>query len=101
MLSLIFNAIIFAIVGVGLVEFSKSLIPATANVSITTKTIISFVIEVVVAILGVLAFAEGTIVAKIATVVATVGIAQVGYETVVKFIKKLTEFLKSKITVSK
>lgn len=99
MLSLIFNAIVFAIVGCGIVELVKN-IPAISNVGTIAKTIISLVIELIVAVLGVLAFSDGTVIAKIATVIATVGIAQIGYETVVKFIKKLTEFLKSKVTKS-
>lgn len=95
MLNLIFNAIVFAFVAVGVVELLKGFIPDTVGTK--AKAIIALAVELVVAILGAFAFSgDATVVAKIATVVATVGIAQVGYETVVKLITKLTAFLKSK-----
>lgn len=97
MLNVILNSIIFAIIGVGLVEFLKGILPETLGFK--AKVIIALVVELLVAIFGAWAFSgDATIIAKIATVVATVGIAQLGYETVVKFITKLTEFLKSKIS---
>lgn len=97
MLNLVFNAIAFSVVAVGVVELLKGFIPDT--VGSKAKAIIALVVELVVAILGAFAFSgDATVIAKIATVVATVGIAQVGYETVVKLITKLTAFLKSKIT---
>lgn len=93
---------VLSTVSIGWLELIKSLIPVFSKVNSTIKTIISIVIELIVAILGVIAFGKSGntvgIIYDVMVVVLTVGFAQVGYETSVKFIKKLTDFLKSKIT---
>lgn len=94
MLSAVLSAVVLAAVAVGLVEVIKNFLPSSINTIV--KTIISVVVEVVIAVLGVLIFPEATLPANIAVVVGAVGLAQVFYSTILAWITKLKDFLKSK-----
>lgn len=93
---------ILSTASVGILEVIKSLVPIISKTNGIVKTIISVVIELVVAILGTIVFGKSGnitgIIYDIVVVLLVIGFAQIGYETFVKFIKKLTDFLKSKVT---
>lgn len=95
-------SLILGAASVGILEVVKNLIPAISKANAVVKTIISIVIELIVAILGVVVFGKSGnvtgIIYDVVVVLLVIGFAQIGYETFVKFIKKLTDFLKSKIT---
>lgn len=97
MLNFVFTAVVAAIVGVGLVDVVKNFIPETLPTFV--KTIISVVIEAVVALAFFLVFpigesVVGKILAGVFEVATAVGIAQVGYGYIAKLIKAIVEKLK-------
>lgn len=97
LLTTIFNVLISSFVAIGLVEVIKNFLPESLNSKV--KTIISLVVELIAAVVYVVAFGAGTSVfIKIITVVATVATSQLLYENVINLLKKLTELIKSKLS---
>lgn len=93
MLNVVLPSIVYATVAVGIIEFLKNFFPET--IKSKTKTFISLFVEIVVAVLGSVFFTESTALTKWAIGVASVGIAQFEYSTIVTFFKELTKLLKS------
>lgn len=97
-LSGLIGALVFSIVAVGLVEVIKGFLPET--VGSKAKEVISLAVEVVVAVVGAILIKADGVAAVVLTAIGTVALSQLFYTNVVALIKKLTEFLKSKVAKS-
>lgn len=97
-LSGVLDAVVFGFIAVGLVEVIKGFLPET--VGSKAKEIIALVVEAVVAVVGAILVHTDGAAAVVITVIGTIALSQLFYTNVVALIKKLTEFLKSKVSKS-
>lgn len=90
------SVVIASFIAIGLVEVVKNFLPE--NMSSKVKAIIGIGVEAVVAVMFVISFGQGlTVFAKIATVISTIAVSQLLYENLVNLLKRLADYLKSKV----
>lgn len=97
-LSGVLDATVFGCIAVGLVEVIKGFLPET--VGSKAKETIALIVEAVVAVVGAVLVRTDGAAAVVITVIGTIALSQLFYTNVVALTKKLTEFLKSKVSKS-